>query len=89
MQQKIIEFMANLLDAGLSRDKIVEKAYEYALVLQDDELSTDNMHSVFMLKASEFVRDAMPEAQKLHSERCRVEPVPIALDSEIARENRA
>jgi hypothetical protein len=69
MQQKVAEFAANLLMAGVGREKVAEMGYYYAFSLQGNEL-----------KASELIRDAMPEADKIHHERCMVKPIPPTAD---------
>lgn len=92
MQQKVAEYVANLLMAGVTREKVAEMGYHYALMIQSDELPSDGNHwkwsqSRFMFKASELIRDAMPEADKIHHERCMVKPVPPTRD-EMIREFR-
>ena|SRR2546421_6060937 len=91
MQQKVAEFMANLLATGIDRAKVAEMGYSYALALQTDELSNPgtaglNVASRFMFAASEIVRDAMPEADKINHERCRVKPIPHAAQIGVDRE---
>src|SRR5712664_4059681 len=91
MQQKVAEFIANLLGAGLGREKIAESAYEYALALCTDNMADDVKYvsALLMAKASELVRDAIPEAYKINHERCMVSPIPptvqIHIDPEVAR----
>lgn len=93
MQQKVAEYIANLLMAGVGREKVAEMGYHYALSLQSDELPTDSKmwqccQAKFMLKASEVIRDAMPKADKIHHERCMIKPIApvrINIDPEVAR----
>lgn len=80
MQQKVAEYVANLLMAGVPRDRVAELGYRYALSLQSDEQPSDGNHlrwtqARFMFKASEIIRDAMPQADKIHHERCMVKPI--------------
>lgn len=100
MQQKVAEYVANLLMAGVPRDRIAEMGYHYALSLQSDDLPSDDNHSRwaksrFMFKASEIIRDAMPEADKIHHERCRAKhvaptayPIQMHLDPEAVKKFR-
>jgi hypothetical protein len=71
MQQKVAEFMANLLEAGISPGKVAEMGYYYAFSMQSSEL-----------KASELLRDAMPDAVQINNERCKVKPNPSLLPKE-------
>lgn len=70
MQQKVAEYVANLMMAGVSRGRVAEMGYDYAVSLQTDALHSDadrmiNITSKLMFKASELIRDAMPEADKI------------------------
>ncbi len=62
MKEQVAKFVAYLQEAGMSREQVAYRAYDYALALQSDQFpgESDYAPSTAMLTAAELVRGAMP-----------------------------
>jgi len=65
--QQIADHVGNLLGIGFKGEQLAEKAYEFALALQEDQLREgEKLSAANMAMAAYFAKSAMPEAYRLH-----------------------
>ena len=70
MKELVEEFLANLLDMGLSRSQLSEKGYNYALALQTDQQQKGAyVTAAMMAQAAEVVKNALPGAYRMYERR--------------------
>jgi hypothetical protein len=73
MQDKVTEFVADLMSMGLGRESVSLKGYEFALALQTDNLTTDEKpSSAMMALAAEMVKESLPKAARIYEQRNRM-----------------
>jgi len=67
MENFVAEFMANLMIAGLSKEDVSARGYEYALRLQTDQLAIGKEATAkMMLHAAELMVNAQPIARRIY-----------------------
>lgn len=71
LKEQVEEYIANLLSIGLNRERIGERALDYALALQTDQQQQgDNYVSATMMAiAAEWVKSALPGAHRIYERR--------------------
>jgi hypothetical protein len=71
VKEQVETFLADLLSAGVTRQQLADRGYDFALALQADQQEQGEVRvsAAMMARAASLVKDALPGAYRIYERR--------------------